>query len=174
MPQSPAAPLPKTTSSPSQLGLDAESAAMHTLHEDSVDADVARGYSAVSGPGTAATTAAAVADGVMHADSAQADVAKDDSAAAGSGSAAAKETADGVTWVPLQLTMGMPLVPEALNRMVCENAQVCHLPPSFVGRPADVVCVAIVFSADHSRAHADPDRNLQQSYRVARYVSPHT
>lgn len=33
-------------------------------------------------------------------------------------------------WVPLQLALGLPLVPEPLNELVCDNAAVrllCHL-----------------------------------------------
>lgn len=33
----------------------------------------------------------------------------------------------GGTWVPLQLALGLPLVPEALNQLVCSNAMVRRL-----------------------------------------------
>lgn len=121
--------LTQTQASQSASEPAADIAAIRAMHADSAYADVARSDTAVPGAESAAVlTAAAVAHDAMHADSARADVTK--SHAVASEAAAATEPGEGVTWVPLQVTMEMPLVLEALNRLVCKNTQVC--PSAFV------------------------------------------
>lgn len=45
-------------------------------------------------------------------------------AAAGQAGSEKRGGSSGDTWVPLQLALGLPLVPEPLNELVCQNAAV--------------------------------------------------